>query len=395
MALDFLQVREKVKAIGEHAALRERQRQDLREEARRLLNDNALEVKRLRAKIELAARTYDPTLRCALPVDEALNAAVPLPELPALATIIAADGSQINPDRNAPVDYCLINVGAIQMVHGQPDPPAITLKSHLFYDDEMFTDAGTITEGMLALMRDLRERTMLADLAEQARPPVITFTDGPMELWGAKDGDVASGFQKSLEEYQAALERLCEMHVVTAGYVDKPAANLVVRMLEIGYKLAEEDLVDVKHRFPMRGVTDYDLYRNLLKSGERSAVFAIQSKSAGNYRGALALHFFYLNVGRPGYPWLARVEIPRWVAENPLMLEYLHTALVHQTRIMGSRPYPYILHRAHEAAVVSYEDREQVNQMIVMELRRRGVSVDEQSQKQALKELQGRTSFSI
>ncbi|NLG70925.1 MAG: DNA double-strand break repair nuclease NurA [Chloroflexi bacterium] len=395
MALDFLQVREKVKAIGENAALRERQRQNLREEARRLLDDNAQEVERLREKIELAARSYDPTLRCALPVQEPLNAAVPLPELPPIATIIAADGSQINPDRNAPVDYCLINVGAIQMVHGLPDPPAITLKSDLFYDEEMFTDAGTITEGMLALMRDLRERTMLAELAEQARPPVITFTDGPMELWGAKDGDMAGGFQKSLEEYQTALERLCEMHVVTAGYVDKPAANLVVRMLEIGCKLTEDELVDVKHRFPLRGVTDYDLYRNVLKSGERSAVFAIQSKSAGNYRGSLALHFFYLNVGRPGHPWLARVEIPRWVADNPLMLEYLHAALVHQTRIMGSRPYPYILHRAHEAAVVSFEDKEQVNQMIAMELRRRGVPVGEQSQKQAVKELQGRTSFSI
>src|SRR5690554_639389 len=131
MALDFLQVREKVKAIGENAALRERQRQNLREEARRLLDDNAQEVERLREKIELAARSYDPTPRCALPVQEPLNAAVPPPEPPPIATIIAADGSQINPDRNAPVDYCLINVGAIQMVHGLPDPPAITLKSDL------------------------------------------------------------------------------------------------------------------------------------------------------------------------------------------------------------------------------------------------------------------------
>jgi hypothetical protein len=122
-------------------------------------------------------------------------------------------------------------------------------------------------------------------------------------------------------------------------------------------------------------------------------VFALQSQSARSYTQALALHFFYLNAGRPGKPWLARVEIPAWVVDDPEMLDRLHAVLISQCRTMGSRPYPYLLHRAHETAVVSLQEKEQVTQMIALELRRRGVQVGEMSQKQAAKQFQSRTRY--
>jgi len=46
---------------------------------------------------------------------------------------------------------------------------------------------------------------------------------------------------------------------------------------------------------------------------------------------------------------------------------------------MGNRPYPYILHRAHETAVVSMQEKEQITQMIVNELHRQGVEVGQVS----------------
>jgi len=75
------------------------------------------------------------------------------------------------------------------------------------------------------------------------------------------------------------------------------------------------------------------------------------------------------------------------------MLDNLHAVLVHQCRMMGSRPYPYLLHRAHEAAVVSLQEKEQVTQMIALELRKRGVIVGEQSYKQAAKDSAARTRY--
>ena len=53
-------------------------------------------------------------------------------------------------------------------------------------------------------------------------------------------------------------------------------------------------------------------------------------------------------------------------------LDSLQAVLVDQCRILGTRPYPYLLHRAHETAVVSLEEKEQVTQMIVLELRNAG-----------------------
>jgi hypothetical protein len=399
MSLDFQQVREQVKELGEKAPQRAQELQSKWELARGLLENNANNLEPLRQKVQGVVKHNDPTLRCAVPVQsnlrlpEALNAHFPTPELNGNATILAADGSQIAPDRHSEVNYCLINVGAIQLRRGSPDPPVTTVSSKLFYDESLYTATGTITEATLALMRDFNERKMLADLSEDLPRPTISFTDGPMELWGAKDSEGASEFQKHLTAYQDVLHRLCRQGVATAGYVDKPAANLVIRLLEVSM-IPENELAGIKQRLPLRGVTDFELFKSLLAPGERSAVFEIQSKSAAQYRDEIALHFFYLNVGRDGRPWLARVEIPAWVAAETPMLDNLHAALVEQCRIMGSRPYPYLLHRAHEAAVVTLQEKEQVTQMIALELRQRGVTVGEQSYKQAAKDLSGRTRYS-
>lgn len=389
MSLDYQQLHEQVRKLGENAPRREAELRATRQQANECLDANANELDRLRRKVELA-RSSDPALRCALPVNEALNAHFPAPALPQPITVLAADGSQINPDRHAEIEYCLINVGAIQMRLDSPEPPASAIRSQLLYDQELYTATGTITENLVALRRDLAERKALVELAAQIPPPLVTFTDGPMELWGGKDEDGAGEFQKSLQTYLATLENLHEMGVITAGYVDKPGADVVVRLLEVA-ATPEDKLHDIRSRRPYRGVADADLYRDLLNPGERSAVFAMQSQSAQKYSGALGLHFFYLNVGRLAHPWLARVEIPRWVAENPQQLDSLHAVLLHQCQIMGGRPYPYLLHRAHETAVVTLEEKEQLTQMIVLELRRRGVQVGEISYKQSAKGLPRRT----
>jgi hypothetical protein len=394
MSLDYQQVREQVLQLGERAPARQQELKSKRATARAQLTSMACETEPLRQKVELVARLHDPALRCALPVfkpdgtAEALDGEFPLPDLPENATILAADGSQINLDRHAEVEYSLVNVGTIQMELASPAPPRAIVRSELFFDEMLYN----MTEQSLALIRDLKERTLLAELASQATQPVIALTDGPMELWGAKDAtsDEASAFQRSLDQYLEVLSQLAAQHTVAAGYVDKPAANLVVRLLEVAMA-PRENLEHIRRFRPLQGVTDRDLYYPLLSPGARSAVFAMQSQSARNYKDRLALHFFYLNIGGPKRSGLARVEIPAWVAQDPALLDALHAVLVEQCRVMGTRPYPYLLHRAHETARVSLEEKEQVTQMIALELRRRGVPIEGQSFKQSNKDLQGRT----
>jgi hypothetical protein len=220
---------------------------------------------------------------------------------------------------------------------------------------------------------------------------VITLTDGPLELWTTtlEEGRVAGEFKKSLDIYLGVLRKLHEINATTAGYVDKPGADLVVRLLEVA-KAGDDDLAELRKYHPFKGVTDIELYRDLLQPGERSAIFGIQSRSSKPYLGDVRLHFFYLNVGRDEHPYLARVEAPAWVIEDPSMLDALHAVLVSQCRMIGARAYPYLLHRAHETALVNLEDKEQVTQMIVNELRKRGLEVAGSSAKQYNKDVSGK-----
>ena len=389
MSIDFQQVRRQIIELGAQAPDRQQHLRSLREQAFKLLQENATDLEALRSKVQRVVHNYEPYLRCALPVKEPLNARFNLPPLPSQATILAADGSQIEHSRHMEVEYGLINVGAIQLSLGGQGAPSTTVESQLLYDEQLFD----LSVAALALRRDLHERKKLADLAQGAVQPVITLTDGQMELWGGGIGDdEKSEFQHNMEQYREVLSQLHSSGITTAGYVDKPAAKLIVRLLEV-VMLSESELPQLRTLHPLRGVNDRALFFNLLGPGERSAVFGIQSKFAADYPEALALHFFYLNVGRPGHPYLARVEIPAWVVENPRMLEDLHAVLVQQCQVMGNRPYPYILHRAHETAVVTVQEREQIDQMVAQELHRRGVEVGEVSYKQSSKSLAGRTSY--
>lgn len=397
MSIDYIQLQKQVQALGENAILRASILGERRQIARQILEGNAQNQEGLRKKV-LAASAKDRHLRCAIPpelpgcVPETLNGHFSAPVLPQKATLLAADGSQITPSHHDPVQFCLINVGAILLQLETNQPPVTSVQSDLLYDEQLYSQGGMITDTRLSLMRDLSERRRLAELAGAAQAPVISFTDGPLELWGAKDGE--SNFMESLQEYLSVLRQLNEMGVITAGYVDKPAADLVVRLLEIA--LQDEGENEWSRRaspLNLRGVIDRDLFHDLLAPGERSAVFGIQSSSTLHYRGELELHFFYLNVGRNDHPYMARVEIPAWVAQNSSMLGSLHAVLLQQCRIMGARPYPYLLHRAHEVAVVTLEEKEQVTNMISLELRRRGAAVGEFSNKQSAKDNPGRTRY--
>jgi hypothetical protein len=394
MALDFQQVYAKIKEIGATVQQRKKVLDERRDDARRLLRNYANELDVLRDKVD-AVKAVDPALRCALPLSEPLNAHIPPPALPLNVTLIAADGSQINPDRHGQIHYGLVNVGAIVLQLNSGQTPQIFTDSQLLYDDELLTLSGNpVSEAMMALKRDLQERTKLDELAKNYPAPVITFTDGPIELWGVRDGEDASLYQESLKEYLSVLSRLQAHGVTTAGYVDKPAADLVIRLLEI-VEAPQEELRHLREYHPLRGVSDRWLFGEkhypLLQPGERSAVFGIQSKLEKFYKDGLSLCFFYLNAGTEGRPWPVRVEIPGWVAKDGEKLGTLHAVLVAQCRMMGAKPYPYLLHRAHETAVVSNEERQQVEQMLMRELRSQGGETDEGSYKQSAKDLPGRT----
>jgi len=385
MSLDFQQVRQQVRQLGESAPQRESRLQVLRQQAHHLLESHAHELDSLRQKVQDVVRSYDPSIRCAMPAAEPLTAHVSLPPLPAHLVLLAADGSQIFLDRHAAVEYFLINIGTLKMSYGEAQPPSITVQSDLYYGDDLNISGAYPSEEKVSLLRDLRERQKLADLVEQIPGDVITLTDGRLELWGASPQEAGGeASQHSLEAFLSALERLQVSGATAAGYVDKPSEDYVVRLLEVASLPVEQ-----ARQRPLLGVRDTDLFRTLLAPGERSAVFEVLTRFANIYRrrnASFAPHFFYLNVGRPGHPWLARVDMLAWVASDSQRLGGLHAVLMHQCGMLGTRPYPYALHRAHEIARVTPDEKDQLEMMIANELRKYGILVEE-SNKQFLKNL--------
>ncbi len=276
--------------------------------------------------------------------------------------------------------------------------PEIRQESQLFYGDELQEEKLT-SEGAVSLRRDLNERIFVETLTRQPDGLIMNLTDGTIEIWGAKDIEDPNAYKRSVEEYMKILSEMERRGIPTAGYVDKPAADLVLRLLEIA-QAQRENLENIRDYHPLRGVTDLWLfgYKNsefqLLKPGERSAVFLLQSGSEKFYKDGLSICFFYLNVSdAEKYPQIARVEIPRWVAGDHELLDSLHAVLIQQCRIMSSKPYPYLLHRAHETAVVKHDDKASIEQLLEQELRYQSEDVGEISNKASGKALQGRTRY--
>lgn len=391
MPIDFQQIYARIREIAAGADERKRTLEEKRDLARGLLSTYASELDYLKQKVE-AATAVDSNIRCAAPLDEPLTATFPPPAAVADVTVIAADGSQVNPDRHGSIQFCIINVGVITMRLRSGAAPEICVQTEMLYGDELISNGNLISDGMVAMRRDISERLKLDELSKGLKGQVVNLTDGTIELWGAK-GDDPQAYADFVEKYIKVLTRLYQRGVVTAGYVEKPTADLVVRLLEIA-TADQEQIQRLRDYQPLRGVSDRWLYGErenpLLPPGHRSAVFGLQSGSVKKYKGPLSLHFFYLNVGTLGHPWPVRVEIPKWVAEDKQKLELLHCVLIEQCNMMGSKPYPYLLHRAHETAVVRREEKEQVEQLLALELRRVRDEVGDQSHKSSAKMLKGR-----
>ncbi len=384
MPVNYVQIRDEIKKIGENAPLRQKQHEALLERALTLLHQAAVDPTPLQDRHQLCLNLASGDLRSAYPpLSDQIDSGYQPTALSPNYTVWAADGSQIIPNQHLAVQFGLINIGLIRF--GQNDLPRQEIETKLLYADELLTPQGYLVgEEYIALRRDFREREMLLQKAIEEQGTVLTLTDGPLELY--REPRESDAYQKLILEYIDVLHQLKDEETITAGYVDKPQGDLLVRLLEL-LELSEKDLKEAGKIRPLLGITDAELFARILKPGERSAVFQVNSATVNKYfQGPLKINFFYLNVSQNQTPQLARVEIPQWVADKPDQLNLLHAYLVRECRQMGLRAYPYILHRAHEIALVTQKERDRLEQMIQQELLSQGLDLSFKSNKQYAKD---------
>ena len=387
MPVNLIDIQKKLASFSSQAKAHHQRVVSRLETLQTRLVENANSLGELRKMVDREAES-NPRLRCAVPVSEPLNAVIPVGNLPDQVTMVAADGSQINPSHHARVPFSVINVGVVTMVRGSGETPKVYTESALLdYDTVLQPEGGMLSEGGVAMKRDLRERAVLLDVADGLDAPAIAMVDGPLEL--IRDPQAMGGFESFVEEYETILTGFLKRDLTLLGYIDKSQNDLIGRLLSlVPAGTAEQTEPQKVSERNLSGVRDAYLMEILLRNpGDRSAIFGVYSRTALAFKSELRLHFFYLNVGAPDRPHLARVEIPAWVAQDTEKVALIQAALLDQAQMMGSKPYPYLLHRSHEEALISLDEHQWVEDMIVKAFMQDGLDVGELSNKQYLKDM--------
>lgn len=365
MTLELSRLTGQVRALGEELAARERRYADLVALARRWLVQYADWGERLRHPARV--------IRAAIPTDEPLNAVHPLPAAPKQFAVIAADGSQIQPDRHGAALYYLINVGSLVYRHGTGVAPEAYSEPTLGYTEADLYENGLLVAGnLLDVRRDLAEITRLADLCTvEPLRPTVALVDGTLILWVLEDLP-AEGRRAKVMAYLDQLARIRRAGAVVAAFISRPRRAEVTRLLYLAS--LEGDVNRASQELnPLEHLPDRAVFRTL-PAGARSALFISPSPINHEYYhpAGHAVHFYYLNLAEEGRaPVIARVEVPAWVAEDPDRLKLVHAGIVAQARITGD--YPYALARADELAYISSQEREAFEEMVTTALLRTGV----------------------
>jgi hypothetical protein len=383
MTLELDRVAEQVEKMGAVLAGRARHQRKVLPAARELLRVFANQQEMLR---QVAGSEAGRRLRCASPGDEGLDAAIPAPSMPEQATLVAADGSQIFPDRHGMAFYYAINVGSIVFRHGSGQAPSVATDPHLYYsEDRLYPDGRPVTGDRVSAERDLAEMRALADLAMAEAGddlPLVALGDGPLLIWIERAAIPQEQQAQILGDYLSCLDRLRAGGIAVAGHVSRPHSAEAVSLLYLA-QLQEEERHAVASlaETAYRGLTDRALF-GTLNPGERSALFVRGTAANQEFRArGHAIYFFYVHTGTE----LARVEVPEWVALRPERLALAHAAVYEQCR--HNNGYPYVLTRADELAVILGDEREQLQAMIVQAMARHGLSLPELSRKAQQKQV--------
>lgn len=372
MSLDLANVLPQVEQMGRTLAERQAEAARRLPIAQAALNGAArLSPDELQTRIARAGDRW----RGALPSIEPINQTYPPPTHPARLTLIAADGSQIYPDRHAVAFYYVINVGSIVIDHGSGGPPVVSSRPEVHFEDADLhePEGGSITPALINGLRDAAELDELAGLAERhTERPCLALLDNGLLLWLAlqvRDQDRRQ-VDRILQAYLAHLDRLRAAEAAVAGYIDRPRSSDVLALLHLAM-LEKEQISDERLRAsPFRGLTDRSVFARVLPEGHRSAAFIEGSPLNRDFeKRHHRVGFFYLHTAAAEQ--IARVEVPEWVAQNPAMMDLVHAALLEQTRSTGGFPYPLV--RAHELAVITQNERREFDRILSGVLQRHGM----------------------
>jgi len=367
LSLDLTNVAAQVISMIAGLKSRRAEQEDHLRYALKTMGNPPVDLEALKQKIKKGKTTW-----LVAGIADGLNERHPLPPCPPDFTVIATDGSHIDVDRHQSTRCYLINIGSVALTYGM-EPNAQLLSSPRLYSEDkdlVITEPGggreQIVEGnILGAKRSVEECASLAELAAALpeKSAALALLDGTLILWGlaeypdfVTDILLHSGLLKQLD----TMRNLNKNHrLALASYISFPRSTDVVNVLRIA--VCPNAVPDCDAQCPpgkkrdcdgLAGVRDRDLFTHLLADGERSALYISPSKIVKEHYGDHAVYFFYMR----NEDEVARIEVPKWVAEDKKLLELTHRLIYDQCQ--RGHGYPVALSEAHEQAVVTGVDRE-------------------------------------
>lgn len=290
--------------------------------------------------------------------------------------VVAADGSNIPPDRHAPVRFYVLNAAWVRLIYGSRPGFTTDVETSLCYrPDDLYLDDDRslpVEGGRLSARMAVAEVEALQRAVATKADSVVALLDGTMILWMIQaDIRHEQVRQQLLERYIQALDWFYERRIPVASYISSPGSFELSNMLR-AYLTPESagngDGEITQLCRELRDIRDSALLREELRAGERTCLFRSQSEILNHY-GDHEIQYFYMNTGDDIMGEIARIEVPQWVANDEELLSRLHAALWDQCCRSGEQPpYPPALHEAHEQAVISTGDRQVVEQLLAERL---------------------------
>lgn len=315
---------------------------------------------------------------------EPINQQFPFGQEPTRYALIAADGSQILPDRHKPFVFAYAQAGCAGLVYGEPDHPLAEqlrrIKRARLFDEAELLDERTgelKPPAEVVNQRDLMEVELMAQACQKARnaglQPVLVADGSLVPFALLTSRNLAYDAQPLLERLKAALSIMRKCGAWVCGYIDRPNSNSLVRACSLAdlpaEAVTERALREREHLFA--GIFDRHVLERELKPAHRTALFDPSWEVNGpNYLGEHAMRACYVNFGEPDQPIIARIEVPQWCAKTGVVS--VICAILHRHARLGSG-YPLILKAAHEEAVVSKEDQHEIETAIEQALLARGI----------------------
>ena len=265
--------------------------------------------------------------------------------------VIATDGSQIYPDKHQGVPCYVLNSGTAQFVYTTDDAQVRLHSSPRIVTQQ---DDTNISEDMVNCRRaELEFEVGLLEskklMSEHPDKPFTFLCDGSLIFWHLESKSKAIK-ERFLKRYIGLLDEFYAARVPIAGYISLPKSKELIALLrnclthKIGPSAAEGA--------SLHTIVDTDIVGLFLQKDHRTEVFTHNSSLAKEYPEHLRPCFVYLHTDVE----IARVEVPRWIAEDSRLFTTVLEIILDQS--VKGNGYPIALSESHEQAVIKGHERE-------------------------------------